>query len=269
MFKSRQHLLVGFLMLASLLGLSACTGSVSSGNTLSLEGVLGKIDSISGDVTVILNDGSTVEFNLKDVTVENIRETSGDVSLEMGNVVSINRGQNGKVTDLKVNAAEIEGIIKTVDAKQKKIIITLDTKEQLTLNVTGTTSIAFTNNETVSLGQLVQGQMVNIIYEVRSKNALKIRINQENDKIKTLQGKIASIDAQAKTVTVQYVTGLGSLTLQVTPLTKIFVNRVSTFESLFIGMDVKIKFNPDTNELLKINGKDLRAPIEKFLEKNQ
>jgi len=269
MFKSRLHFIAGILIAALPLLVGSCTGYNASGSTQNLQGVLGKIDSISGDVTVILNDGSAVEFNFKNVNVENIREAPGNVALETGSVVTVTRGKDGKVTDLKTHAADIEGIIKSVGTNKKAIVITLDTKGQLSINVTGTTSIVFTSGDLASFIQLVPGQTIEVIYDITSKNALKIEINQPGNSVKVLKGKIIEIDSQAKTISVQDETGAITPPLHVTPSSKLFVDRTSTFESLFADMEVKVKFNPETHELLKLEGKDLRAPIERFLEKNQ
>ncbi len=269
MFKSRQYFIAGILIAVLLLFAGSCTGNNTVGNTQNLQGVLGKIDSISGDVTVILNDGSAVEFNLKNVNVENIQKVPGNVSLETGSVVTVTRGKDGKVTDLKTHAADIEGIIKSADINKKTIVITLDTKGQLSINVTGTTSIVFAGGDPASFLQLVPGETIEVIYDIASKNALKIEINQPGNSVKVLKGKIIKIDSQAKTISIQDDTGAVTTPLHVTPSSKLFVDRTITFESLFTDMEVKVKFNPETHELLKLEGKDLRAPIERFLEKNQ
>ena len=268
MLKQSQQFIAVSLVIIVLLGAGACAPGGSSGNLLNLQGILGQVDNISGDITVVLNDGSIATFNLKDVDVGAIREALGDASLEPGSGVTISRGVGGEVTGLKVHAAETEGVIKSLDLNKRKVTITLDTKRQLTFNVTGNTAIILAENVETSFAQLTIGQNIDVIYDVQSKNALKITFNQPDDRgRRTVRGKISVIDRNARTVTILDETGVKTLPLQITPATKIWVDQPAVFEMLIVDMAVTVKFNPATGGLLKLMGKDLRSPVEKFLEK--
>jgi len=105
----------------------------------------------------------------------------------------------------------------------------------------------------------------NLYYHFRGK---EIIIEELYDQFDREMAEILTAPIQ-KTISVQDNTGAVTTPLHVTPSSKLFVDRTITFESLFTDMEVKVKFNPETHELLKLEGKDLRAPIERFLEKNQ
>ncbi len=138
----------------------ACTGLVTMamlacGNK-QLEGTLQKIDSVSGQVTVKLKDGSVVDFNLKDVKPEAIVNAVGLPSLETGDAVVVERDKDKKVTALKTNTAELEGTIKALDNEKKTAAIVSDDNQILEVKVGD--GAAFT--------ALREGQWVTVKYNV-------------------------------------------------------------------------------------------------------
>jgi len=266
MFKSKRYFIFGVLI-SLLLGLTSCYPVDDKNDTQSIHGTLKKFDSISGDVTLILNDGSTLKSNLKDVNVETISRTLGNTSLEPGTDVTINEDKSGKIKDLKAHSAEVEGVIRSVELLKRKVTITLEKKGQITLNVTPTTSIVFMGSIEATLDDLIIGQRIEASYDVENKNALKLNTQPEDDWAQgEVRGNIVSMNSQAQTITVLSETGVKTPPLKVTASSKLWVDKATTFRSLYVGMGVKIRFNPETNELLKLEGKDLRSPIERLLE---
>lgn len=262
--------MVGALIVALMLGACSCTPTDTLGNIQSLQGILKKVDSISGEVIVTLNDGSTITFNLNDVTAETLSEALGNASLEIGTLVIIDRDRDGKVIGLKSHTAETEGVIKSLDPAKQKVTITINKKNQLTVNMTIATVIMSEDNTRASFTQLRTGQTIEVWYDVESKNALRLNIVQEYDILKSeIMGQIVGIDKEAFTITVQDKTGMETPPLKVTSATKLWFDKAGTFDRLYVGMEVKIKLNPETNELLRLEGKDLRSPIEKFLETSE
>jgi hypothetical protein len=103
MLKLKPFLRVTILAVVILLGVAGCTPS----EIQSIEGTLQNIDSVSGNVTVKLKDGSTNTFNFTDVNVETIRQALGSASLEIGDQVTIKVHKNGDVDELDVRNAEV------------------------------------------------------------------------------------------------------------------------------------------------------------------
>ncbi|HEX9896241.1 MAG TPA: hypothetical protein VGA85_01075 [Dehalococcoidales bacterium] len=270
MLKFKRHFIVGVLIITLSLGVTSCYPSDNPNGIQSYQGILQNIDSISGKVTLVLNDGSIVKINLKDVNVATIGKTSGIASLEAGTRITINKDRSGKVIDLKTHTAELGGVIKSIDPVKQKVTITLDEKGQITLNVTNDTLIILEGNVEATFAYLKMGQKIEASYDVENKNALKLNVYQEYTWAKRqVRGDIVSINREAQTITILNETGVETPPLKVTSSTKLWVNdKAIIFEGLYIGMEVRVKFNPETNELLKIVGKDPRSPIEKFLKDN-
>jgi hypothetical protein len=269
MFRHKYYIVAAIMVVVISFGAASCTLSDTPGDIQSLRGILKTVDSISGEITVILDDGSIVTFNLNDVNVETIGEALGNASLEIGSEVIIVKDKGGKITSLNAQTAEVEGVIKRLDPVKQQITITLNEKGQLTLNVTNTTLIIFESDIEGTFAHLKAGQKIEATYNVGNRNALKLHIYQEEYQVKgEVRGKITLIDVGAKTITIQSETGLTTPPLKVTPSTKLWFGKVGTFDMFYVGMEVKVKYNPETRELLRLQGEDTRSPIERFLNEN-
>ena len=269
MFRHKYCIVVAIMVIVLSFGVISCTMSGTTSDVQSLRGILKKIDSISGAVTVVLNDGSTVTFNLDDINVETIGKAPGNASLEIGSEVTIVKDKSGKITGLSTQVAEIEGVIKRLDSAKQQVTITLDEKGQLTLSVTNATVIVFGSDAEATFVYLKTGQRIEATYHVENKNILKLCIYEEESISNgVVRGKITLIDEDAKTIKLESENGVTIPLLQVTPTTKLWFDRAGTFERLYAGMEVKVKYNPETLEIIYLHGNDTRSPIEKFLDKS-
>jgi hypothetical protein len=182
--KKRKLLLpVAILAVVMLVGFTSC----SPGDLKAFEGVLQKIDGLSGNVTVTLKDGTTTTFNLNDINMETIRKALGDAGLEPGDNVTFEKGRHGEVKELKVRNAEIQGTIKSLGTDN----VTITTKKgDITLQVTPETLIRGGGKEKPVFSDLKVGQRIEVKYDVSTLKALtitidangKIQDNQDNKK---------------------------------------------------------------------------------------
>ena len=219
-----------------------------------LEGVLQNVDSISGEVTVKLKDGGTVIFNLKDVSVEMLRKAVGNASLEAGSQVVLETDKDKKVKTVKARHAEVEGVIKSVDKDKKTVTITSQKQGDITLEVTETTKIEVEDDKAASFASLREGQEIEAKYDVETKKALKLEIEEEGAKAE-LEGTITAINKDANTVTIRAKNGVET-TYKVMVSTKLELDGVGTFDGLKTGMRVEAKVNRANNELIKLELED-------------
>ena len=169
--KKRKLLIpVAILAAVMLVGFTSC----SPGDLKAFEGVLQKIDGLSGNVTVTLSDNTTATFNLKDIDLKTIREALGDASLDTGDNVTVRQGRHGEVKELKVRSAEVQGTIKSLVTDN----VTITTKKgDITLLVTTETQIQGGGKEKPVFSDLKVGQRIEVKYDVSTLKALKIVIN--------------------------------------------------------------------------------------------
>jgi hypothetical protein len=78
------------LVLVMLLGVTSC----SPGDIKAFEGILKQVDGLSGNVTVTMKDGTTVNFNLADIEL-NTDDWGG--CFEPGDNVTVEKDRGGKV----------------------------------------------------------------------------------------------------------------------------------------------------------------------------
>ncbi|MDO8750853.1 MAG: hypothetical protein Q7K03_06890 [Dehalococcoidia bacterium] len=239
-------ILVGSALLVSV----ACEGATQA----QLEGILQNVDSISGEVTVTLKDGGTVTFNLKDVNVETLRQAAGSASLEPGTQVTLETDKDKKVKTVKARHAEVEGIIRSLDKEKKTLTVSSGEDGDTTLELTETTKIEIDDNKAATFDSLREGQEVEVKYDVETKKALKIEVDEEEDETE-LEGDITAVNQDAKTVTIRAKNGTVTV-YRVTASTKLELDGVATFEGLKAGMKVEAKVNGASNELIKLELKD-------------
>jgi len=159
-----------------LVGVTGCT----AGEMQALQGTLQNVDSVSGNVTVTLKDGTTKTFNFTDVKVETIRQALGNASLAIGDQVTIKVNKNdGDVEEVDVEKAEVDGVIKSLGTDN--VTITTDKNEDVTLKVTSETVIRIEDERTAAFTDLQVGQKVEAEYNVSTMDALKLKVDNDKD----------------------------------------------------------------------------------------
>ena len=189
MNKRKLFGLVALLAVVLLLGLTAC----SAQDVQSFQGILNKIDGLSGNVTVTLKDGTTTTFNLADVNLDTIVNALGNASLDIGDNVTIKKDNHGKVKRLEVRKADVEGTIQSLTADN--VTITTEKRGDITLQVTPETLIITKSTGRTALSDLKVGQKVEAKYDVASLKALKLKIDFEN---KQREAQNQQVQAQNK-----------------------------------------------------------------------
>jgi uncharacterized protein YuzE len=159
--QKRKSIIFGaVLAVVMLLSVAGCT----PGELQALQGILQKVDSASGNITVKLQDGSTQTFNFTDVNVETIRQALGNATLEIGDQVMVKVHKNGSVADIDVQNAEVEGIIKSLGTNS--VTITTEHMVDVTLQVTTDTIIRIEDKAIATFADLKIGQTVEAKYNV-------------------------------------------------------------------------------------------------------
>ncbi len=172
MRKLTTLLIVASMIVMVLIGFIGCT----AGEMQALQGTLQNIDDASGNITVRLADGSTRTFNFNDVQIETIRDALGSASLEIGDEVTIHTNEIGKIRELEVQNAEVEGIIENIGTDN----VTIKTNGvEITLQVPSTVRISIGDNRTATFLGLKVGEEVQVKYDVTSKNVLSIKGGME------------------------------------------------------------------------------------------
>ena len=259
MIKRKLFGLIALLSVALMLGLTAC----SAQDLQSFQGILNKIDSLSGNVTVTLKDGTTTTFNLADVNLDTIVNALGNVSLDLGDNITIQKDNHGKVKCLKVQNAEADGVIKTVGTDN--ITITTEKKGDITLLVTPETLIITMSAGISALSNLQVGQTVEARYDVTSMKALMIKVDFQKDEA-NIQGTIKAIGTDNTTITIAAGTK-GDISVKVTPATVIWIwGKVSAvFSDLKVDQHVVVIYNLTTLQALNITV----GPVVKFQPRYQ
>gem|GEM_PF-2117878 len=246
MIKRKLFGLIALLSVALMLGLTAC----SAQDLQSYQGILNKIDSLSGNVTVTLKDGTTTTFNLADVNLDTIVNALGNVSLDLGDNITIQKDIHGKVKCLKVQNAEADGVIKTLGTDN--ITITTEKKGDITLLVTPETLIITMSAGISALSNLQVGQTVEARYDVTSMKALMIKVDFQKDEA-NIQGTIKAIGTDNTTITIAAGTK-GDISVKVTPATVIWIwgKVAATASDLKVAQHVVVKYNLTTLQALNI-----------------
>ena len=229
------------LILVMLLGVTSC----SPADIKAFEGILKQVDGLSGNVTVTMKDGTTVNFNLADIE---LNTGEGGISLEPGDNVTVEKDKGGKVKKVKICYAEIQGTIKSIIGDN--VTITTEKKGDVTLLLTPKTIIIMEARNFASFAELAAGQRVTAKYEAKTSQAVKIIVHQQKTEAE-IQGTIKSIVADNVTITTLK---NGDITLVVTPETRILTidNNNATIAGLAVGQKVTARYEIATNKAIKI-----------------
>jgi hypothetical protein len=176
MIKRKSIFLGAILAVVLLVGITSC----APGDLKTLEGVLQKVDSLSGNVTVTLSDNTTATFNLKDINLDMIRKALGDASLKTGDNVTVKQGRHGEVKKLEVRDAVIQGTIKSLGTDNITITTNMTGNKHtgdITLQVTSETLIRGGGKDKPVFTDLKVGQRIVVKYDISTLQASTITIN--------------------------------------------------------------------------------------------
>jgi hypothetical protein len=241
----------GFFVAISITAMLVTVGLVgcSGGQLTTLEGVIESLDTLSGIVTIEVDGGSTLNFNLAEVKAETIAETLGVLVMEPGDTVIVKLDGNGEVKEIEGNSAKVWGIIEYLDTDS--VTVAVEGEGDITLQVTPDTKIEIEDEGGAGFEDLEVGQLAKAKYDVISLEALEIEV--ENGDEQGVVAVITAIDAGNYTVTIM-MEEEGDIVLQVTPDTKIEIEGEGEagFEDLEVGQRVKAKYDTISFEALEI-----------------
>ena len=250
MFKGKLFM-AGILVTVMSLA-AACTPA----ELQALQGTLQNIDSVSGNITVKLKDGTTQSFNLTDVKVSTVRQALGNASLEIGDQIVVKARKSGGVEEVETEKAEIGGIIQSLGTGNGTNNITITTKKQGNITLTVTLNTTIRNRGAANFSSLQVGQRVEVKYDVTTKTALRINVNNE-DATGEAEGVIQAVNNTTKTITIT-TNKSGNITLTVTANTSIRIEDkgTATFADLKAGQRVEVRYDVATNTAIKISAED-------------
>jgi hypothetical protein len=176
MDKWKSLLSVAILAVLMLAGTAGCTPD----EIQALQATVKNVDSVSGNVTVTLKDGSTRTFNFTDVKVETVRQALGSASLEIGDQLTVRTHKNGDIEELDIKNAELEGTIKSLGTDN--VTIATENKGDITLTVTTETEIKIEDKSKAAFSDLQVDQKVEARYDVSTMKALKLEVDKDEDK---------------------------------------------------------------------------------------
>ena len=142
----------------------------------SLDGILKNVDRLSGNVTVTLKDGQTLNFNLADINLNDILAATDNVGLENGDHVRLQLGPNGKVNCVSFNATQLKGTIKAIAANNATITITASDNTDITLNITADTKVVAWAMGRTEVKDLKAGESVFVLYDKDTMTAENIHV---------------------------------------------------------------------------------------------
>jgi hypothetical protein len=116
----KTFILATILAVTTLVGMPGCTPV----ELQALAGTLQNVDTVSGNVTVTLKDGTTKNFNFADVKVATIAQSLGGASLQVGDNITIKTNKNGDIEEIDTNNAEVTGVIQSVGTNNITITTT-------------------------------------------------------------------------------------------------------------------------------------------------
>ncbi len=227
-----------------------------------INGILQNVDSVSGEVTVQLKDGTTTTFNLADVDVEALQAIVGSAVLQRGDEVALTLDDDDSVTTVGSTSAKTEGTIVNIDAAAPSITIDAENGVQLKVIIEPGTEIKAKGPgpSQSNLSELVLGQEVKLNYNSDTFVASKIQFrrpgndNDENDEDShedDMKGIVSIVDIDTHMITLVDDKG-EEFTFAIVGSTEIDNDGPDTFASIQLGLEVEVKFDPQTMQALEI-----------------
>jgi hypothetical protein len=263
----------------------------SAEQLIALQGVIQNADTLSGTITVKMQDGSIQTFNFADVKVETVIAALGGLSLEPGDTVIIKQDKNGQVQEVIGSFAKVDGIISGLGTDsvsintEKGANITLEATPETVIRIEGDGAVDDVDDGAVedvdegdvedvddgdvedvgegdiedrgagNFTDLQVGQQVEAKYDVTSLEALTITVDDyaEND----IEGTITAIDPDNHMVTIA-TEEKGDIVLRVTSDTilRIEDKGTATFGDLELGLRVQAEYDVSSKDALKIKVDD-------------
>jgi len=265
-------MLIGLTALAAAVGCSDLQSTDLHGASLSdtipqnadttlVTGILQNVDSVSGEVTVQLNNGTTTTFNLEDVNIEELATIAGSAILQAGDQIELMLGSDNLVASMAPSVAKIEGTIFNIDTDESSLTVDTENGVQLTVNIDEQTEIKAkgTGISSANIFKLVAGMEVKVIYDAETSQSSMIQFTRPEERgISTEQdriGIVSSVDPIAHTITLSNSDGTLS-TFAIASSTQIDDNGPVSFAAIQPGAAVEIEFNPITMEAFEVEIED-------------
>jgi hypothetical protein len=270
------------MLIVAMLATVGFTGC-SPEQLIALEGQIQYIDTLSGNVTVRMKDGSIQTFNFADVKAETIIAALGGLSIEPGDTVIIREDKNGEAQEVVGSFAKVDGIINGLGTDS--VSINTEQGANITLEITPETVIGIEDAGAVddvdegdvedvddddvedvddddvedagavNFTDLQVGQQVEAKYDVTSLEALEITIEDAEEEGE-IEGIIAAIDPDNHMVTIT--TEQGDIPVRVTLDTIIRFEDKGTavFGDLQLGLQVQAEYDVSSMDALRIEVDD-------------
>ncbi|MBI2850280.1 MAG: DUF4382 domain-containing protein [Chloroflexi bacterium] len=164
------------VMAVAVVAITACTPEELE----VLSGVLQKVDSADGKITIVTKDGRTVTLKIDtDTTVAAQGATTNASSLEPGAEVEVKVKKDGQsARQIAAKQAHVEGTISKIESGN--VTIQSEKGSLVTVLVTNSTRIEIEDEDNGTLADLKVGLKVEAKYDPTTKQAFKIEL-QENE----------------------------------------------------------------------------------------
>ena len=242
-------------------GANLPTANPQTADTALVTGILQNVDSVSGEVTVQLNDGNTKTFNLDDVNVDALETIVGSAVLQIGDSVDLMLGIDDAIASLAPSAAKVEGTIFSIDTDESSLTVDAENGVQLTVKIDEQTEIKAkgTGSSSANIFELTSGMEVKVIYDAETSQSSMIQFTRTGERGTSIEqdriGVVSAVDPIAHTITLSNSDGTLS-TFSIASTTQIGDNGPATFTAIQPGTAVEIEFNPITMEASEVEIED-------------
>lgn len=169
--------LLALVTVAVLMGTLACTPQ----QVELIEGILGDVDSVNGEITIVTKDGKTVTLKIATETQVATEGASSDVgALEPGAAVTVEVKDDRQVAqNIKARQAEVEGVIILIVGSEVTVETERGTKQ--TLVIADTTRIELEDDFWGTIADLQVGTEVEAKFDPTTRLAFKIEVKERED----------------------------------------------------------------------------------------
>lgn len=228
-------------------------------------------DEVKGAITAIDNGAKTVTIRAANGTEAALRITAV-TELDLDGVGTFANLKTGMRMETDFNSAtkelsklevkddkrgkaeeeksELEGAITSIDANAKTVTVRDKNGSGGTFKVVTGTRL----DEVGAFGDLKTGTMVHAKFNDTTKELVRLKVQREEQKAE-LERIVTAINADAKTVTIRAQDDAETI-LKATARTEFKRKGAATLTDIKTGMQVEARFNPNTNDLVKLEVKD-------------
>ncbi|MBC8453378.1 MAG: hypothetical protein H8D69_02755 [Chloroflexi bacterium] len=259
----RKSRLTGLLIGATALAASIGCVDLQDADPAAINGILQNVDSVSGEVTVQLKDGTTTTFNLEDVDVEALQAIAGSAVLQAGDEVELTLDDDESVTTVVSTSAKAEGIVATIDTETSSVTVDTENGVQLTVSTDSGTEIKAKGPgpSEADFSELTLGQEVKVHYNAETNVASKIQFRRpgqddddeddENETEDDVKGIVTSVDSEAFTIVLVDENDV-EYTFTIVASTEIDDDGPVTFAAIQVGSEVEVKFDPQSMQAMEV-----------------